>query len=63
MSKAAKLTNGIGAKIARNILCTSTQDALTPLDHVLASVTSAKQKKTTKIAQHKDLTSRNRLED
>jgi hypothetical protein len=33
------------------------------IDRILTSVTNAKQKKTTKIAQHKDLTSRNRLED
>jgi len=51
----AKLTNGIGARIVRNILCMSTKDALV-LDLVLNSVNNAKQKKTTKIAQHKDLT-------
>jgi hypothetical protein len=53
MLKEAKLTNGIGARIAHNILCISTQDALTLPDHVLASVTSAKQKKATETAQHK----------
>jgi hypothetical protein len=58
----AKLTNGIGARIVHNTPCMSTKDALVP-DLVLNSVNNAKQKKTTKIAQHKDLTSRNRLED
>jgi len=51
----AKLTNGIGARIAHNTPCISTKDALV-LDRILTSVTNAKQKKTTKIAQHKDLT-------
>jgi hypothetical protein len=51
----AKLTNGIGARIARNIPCMFTKDALAP-DHVQTSVNNAKQKKTTKIAQHKDQT-------
>jgi hypothetical protein len=51
----AKLTDGIGAGIARSIPCMSIKDALV-LDHVLTSVNNAKQKKTTKIAQHKDLT-------
>jgi len=50
MSKEAKLTNGIGARIARNILCISTADALTLLDHVLASVPNAWKRKTTKPA-------------
>jgi hypothetical protein len=57
MLEAAKLTNGIGARIAHNILCISTQDALTLLDHVLASVANAKKRKTTKTARRKDLTS------
>jgi hypothetical protein len=51
----AKLTDGIGAKIAHNIPCMSIKDALV-LGLVLTSVNNAKQKKTTKIAQHKDLT-------
>jgi hypothetical protein len=45
----ARLTNGIGARIAHNILCISTKDVLV-LDLVLTSVNNAKQKKTTKIA-------------
>ncbi len=51
----AKLTDGIGVRIAHNTPCMSTKDALV-LDLVLTSVNNAKQKKTTKIAQHKDLT-------
>ena len=51
MLKVAKLTNGIGARIARNIPCTSTVDALTLLDHVLDSVANAKKRKTTKTAR------------
>jgi hypothetical protein len=51
----AKLTNGIGARIVHNTPCMSTKDALV-LDLVLTSVNNAKQKKTTKIAQHKNLT-------
>ena len=47
------LTDGIGARIAHNIPCTSTTDALR--DRNLTSVTSAKQKKTNKIAQPKEL--------
>jgi hypothetical protein len=58
MLKEAKLTNGIGAKIAHNIPCIPTKDALTLLDHVLASVANAKKKKTTKTARRKDLTAR-----
>jgi len=42
------LTDGIGARIARNIHCTFTKDALR--DRVLISVISAKQRKTTEIA-------------
>jgi len=61
MLREAKLTRGIGARIAHNTPFISTRDAL--IDRILTSVTNAKQKKTTKIAQHKDLTSRNRLED
>jgi hypothetical protein len=61
MLKAAKLTNGIGARIAHNILCTSTVDALMLLDHVLASVANAKTRKTTKTALCKaHATSRNK---
>jgi len=55
MLKAAKLTDGTGVRIALNILCISTKDAST--DRILTSVTSAKQRKTTKVAQRKDLTS------
>jgi hypothetical protein len=51
----AKLTNGIGVRIVHSTQCMSTKDALV-LDLVLTSVNNAKQKKTTKIAQHKDLT-------
>ena len=54
MSREAKLTSGIGVKTALNIQCTSTKDALT--DRSLTSVTSAKQKKTTKTAKHKEQT-------
>ena len=61
MLREAKLTCGIGARIAHNTPFISTRDAL--IDRILTSVINAKQKKTTKIAQHKDLTSRNRLED
>jgi len=52
---------GIGVGIAHNTPRISTKDAR--IDLMLTSVTNAKQKKTTKIAQYKDLTSRNRLED
>jgi len=48
------LTDGIGARTAHNTHCTLTKDAL--VDRILTSVTSAKQKKITKPAQHKDLT-------
>jgi hypothetical protein len=51
MLREAKLTRGIGVRIAHNTPCISTKDAL--IDRILTSVTSAKQKKTTKIAQHK----------
>jgi hypothetical protein len=61
MLKAAKLTSGIGARIAHNILCISTADALTLLDHVLASVANAKKRKTTKPARRKDLTPRGKI--
>jgi len=47
------LTDGIGARIAHNIHCTSTKDALR--DRLLTSVTSAKQKKTRKTAKRKEL--------
>jgi hypothetical protein len=47
------LTDGIGARIAHNIPCTSTKDAL--IDRNLTSVTSAKRRKTTKTAKHKEL--------
>jgi len=56
MLREAKLTRGIGVRIAHNTPSISTRDAL--IDRILTSVTSAKQKKTTKIVQHKDLTSR-----
>ena len=46
------LTDGIGARIAHNIPCTSTTDALR--DRNLTSVTSAKQKKKNKLAQAKE---------
>lgn len=52
MLKAAKLTDGTGARIALNILCTSIKDAL--IDRILTFMTSARQKKTTKTAQHKN---------
>jgi len=61
MLREAKLTRGIGVRIAHNTPSISTKDAL--IDRILTSVTNAKQRKTTKIAQHKDLTSRNRLKD
>jgi hypothetical protein len=53
MLKVAKLTNGIGARIARNILCIFTVDALTLLGHVLISAVNAKKRKTTKTARRK----------
>jgi len=53
MLRVAKLTSGIGARIALNILCTSTADVLTPLDHVPDSVANAKKRKTTKTARRK----------
>jgi len=53
MLREPNLTDGIGARTARNIPCTSTKDALR--DHILTSVTSAEKKKTTKIAQPKEL--------
>ena len=56
MSKEAKLTRGIGARIAHNTPCISSKDAL--IDRILTSATNAKQKKKTKIAQHKDLSAR-----
>ena len=48
------LTDGIGARIARNIHCTSTKDALR--DRVLTSAISAEKRKTTKPAKHKERT-------
>ena len=53
MLREANLTDGTGVKIAHNILCISAKDVLT--DRILTSVTSAKQRKTTKIVQHKGL--------
>jgi len=53
MLRESHLTDGIGVRIARNIHCTSTKGAL--VDRDLTSVTSAKQKKTTKTAQPKEL--------
>ena len=58
----AKLTNGIGVRIAHNTPCMSIKDVRV-VDRVLTSVNNAKQKKTTKTAQHKDQTPRNRLEN
>jgi hypothetical protein len=54
MLREPNLTDGIGVRIAHNIPCTSTKDAL--IDRVLTSVTSVKKRKTTKTVQHKDLT-------
>jgi len=54
MLKAVRLTNGIGARIAHSILCISSADALTLLDHAPASVANAKKRKTTKTAQHEE---------
>jgi hypothetical protein len=54
MLREPHLTDGIGVRIAHNIPCTSTKDVLR--DRILTFVTSAKQKKTSKIAQPKDLT-------
>ena len=48
------LTDGIGVRTAHNIHYTFTKDAT--VDRDLTSVTSAKQKKTNKIAQCEDLT-------
>jgi hypothetical protein len=53
MLREPHLTDGIGARTARNIPCTSTKDALR--GHVLTFVTSAEKKKTTKIAQSEEL--------
>jgi hypothetical protein len=53
MLREPHLTDGIGVRIAHNIPCTSTKDALRDRD--LTSVTSAKQRKKTKIAQPKEL--------
>lgn len=53
MLKDPHLTDGIGARIARNIHCTSTKDALR--DRVLISVISAKKRKTRKAAKYKEL--------
>jgi hypothetical protein len=52
MLREPNLTDGIGARTARNIHYTSTKDALT--DRILTSVTSAKKKNKTKIAQPKE---------
>jgi hypothetical protein len=62
MLREAKLTRGTGVRIAHNTPCMSTKDALV-IDRILTSVNNAKQRKTTKIARRKDLTSRNRLGD
>ena len=56
MLREANLTDGTGVKIAHNIPCISAKDVLK--DRTLTSVTNAKQRKTTKIVQHKDLTSK-----
>jgi hypothetical protein len=55
MLKAARLTNGIGARIVHSTPCTSMRDALTLLDHVMVSVANAKKRKTIKTAQHEGL--------
>lgn len=55
MLREAKLTRGIGVGIAHNTPCMSTKDAL--IDRILTSVTNAKQRKTTKAARRRDLTS------
>jgi hypothetical protein len=49
----ARLTRGIGVRIARNIPSISIKDVL--IDRILTSVANAKPKKTTKIAQHNHL--------
>jgi len=61
MLKEAQVTRGIGVGIARSTQCISTKDAL--IDRVLTFAANAKQKKTTKTAQHEDLASRNRFRD
>jgi len=61
MLEEAKLTRGIGVRIVHNTPLISTKESL--IDRILTSAANAKQKKTTKIAQHEDLTSRNRLKD
>jgi len=53
MLREPHLTDGIGVRIAHNIHCTSTKDAL--IDRDLTSVTSVKQKKKSKSAQPKEL--------
>ena len=53
MLREPRLTDGIGVRIAHNIPCPSMQDALR--DHDMTSVTSAKQRKITKTAEHKEL--------
>jgi hypothetical protein len=56
MLREATLTSGTGVRIAHNILCMPTKDVL--IDRILTSVLNAKQRKTTKTAQHKDLNQR-----
>jgi len=58
MLKEVKPTNGIGARIAHNIPCTSTQDALVLLDRVMVSAANVKKKKPTITARRKDQASR-----
>jgi len=53
MLREPNLTDGIGVRIAPNIPCTPTKDVL--IDRIQTSVTSAKQRKTTKTAQPKEL--------
>jgi hypothetical protein len=53
MLREARLTRGIGVRIARNTLSIFTEDVL--IGRILISVANAKQKKTTKIAQHNPL--------
>jgi len=53
MLRDSHLTDGIGVRIAHNIPCASTRDALRGRN--LTSVTSAKQKKRNKTAQPEEI--------
>ena len=54
MLREATLTSGIGVRTAHSIPCMPIKDVL--IDRALSCAPNAKQKKTTKTAQHKDPT-------